>query len=298
MRFNNLKEYNPHGTKACPIQCYKLRDNYADVNHHWHNETEIIFVEHGDVLITTETNKKVFSSGEFCFINSGELHSIQSFKLKESAHSAVVFNFSMLSFDSNDIVQETLINPILNGSLHLPFYVPFKNELKDIWTKILYLTTEKPFGWLLEVKIMLYKVILILYRENLLEETGGHSPTGYINDIGIQKAVYYMQDNYNERIYLDEIAKTAGMNSQHFCRSFKKKTGKTPMEFLNIYRIEQACVYLCESELTVSEIALQCGFISLSFFTKQFSRYKGCTPGKYRKERRNPHFYFKNPSDS
>ena len=83
----------------------------------------------------------------------------------------------------------------------------------------------------------------------------------------------------------------SGMNSQHFVVALK--TGKTPMEFLNIYRIEQACVYLCESELTV-EIALQCGFISLSFYYN-FPDIRAVHRESNRKERRNPHFTLKIP---
>lgn len=64
---------------------------------------------------------------------------------------------------------------------------------------------------------------------------------------------------------------------------FKSMTGKTPIEYLNEYRIEKACHKLRYTDMPVTDIAFSCGFSDLSYFIKTFKRLKGVSPGKYRK---------------
>ena len=63
----------------------------------------------------------------------------------------------------------------------------------------------------------------------------------------------------------------------------KEKTGKTPVEYLNGYRIEKASQLLLNSDQSVTEIAFSCGFNDLSYFIKTFKSQKGISPAKFRK---------------
>ena len=60
-------------------------------------------------------------------------------------------------------------------------------------------------------------------------------------------------------------------------------TRRTPIDYLNYYRIEQATYQLLQSDATVTEIAYRCGFNDLSYFIRAFKKYKGITPGRYEK---------------
>ena len=73
------------------------------------------------------------------------------------------------------------------------------------------------------------------------------------------------------------------MNEQYFCRFFKKVIGRSPMEYVNEYRIKKAIHYLKESDLTVTEICLECGYNNLGNFLKEFRKYTSTTPLQYRK---------------
>jgi AraC-like DNA-binding protein len=79
------------------------------------------------------------------------------------------------------------------------------------------------------------------------------------------------------------MAKAAGMSSKYFCYFFKEMTGKTPVEYLNGFRVEKASRKLLYSDLSVTEIAYLCGFNDLSYFIKTFKRQKGVSPAKFRK---------------
>ena len=73
------------------------------------------------------------------------------------------------------------------------------------------------------------------------------------------------------------------MNKNYFCRFFKEKAGKTPFSYLTEYRINQACAQLLNTNLPITEIALNTGFENMSYFIRQFRRYRGCTPSEFRR---------------
>ena len=95
--------------------------------------------------------------------------------------------------------------------------------------------------------------------------------------------ISYIERNYTERILLADLARQAGMSPKYFCSVFYKMTQKTPIDYLNAYRIECACEKLITTDRTVTEIAFACGFNDVSYFTKLFQRYKNTTPLRYRR---------------
>ena len=72
------------------------------------------------------------------------------------------------------------------------------------------------------------------------------------------------------------------MSPKYLGSFFKNMTGKTPIEYLNEYRIEKASHMLKYTDMQVTDIAYSCGFSDLSYFIKTFKNIKGITPGKFR----------------
>ncbi|WP_115461161.1 AraC family transcriptional regulator [Winogradskyella aurantiaca] len=88
---------------------------------------------------------------------------------------------------------------------------------------------------------------------------------------------------YDSEISLDRVAEVAHMTKTAFCKYFKKRTNKTYYQFLNEYRIEMVVKAMrLHPERSMSQIAYDCGFGSVSNFNKTFKRIKGCTPGQMR----------------
>lgn len=83
-----------------------------------------------------------------------------------------------------------------------------------------------------------------------------------------------IKNDYSQPLTLSELAETARLNPQYLCRAFRQVTGKTPIDYLNYYRIECAAEKLCYTNLSVTEIALSCGFNDLSYFNRLFKRHK------------------------
>lgn len=98
----------------------------------------------------------------------------------------------------------------------------------------------------------------------------------------MSKIVSYIQKHMEDTLYLREVAKHAGMTEVSFSRYFRSRTGKTFPAYLNELRVARICRQLAESDATISEIALGCGYESFANFERQFHRLHGCSPKEYR----------------
>ncbi|MFY0629060.1 MAG: helix-turn-helix domain-containing protein [Flavobacteriaceae bacterium] len=98
-------------------------------------------------------------------------------------------------------------------------------------------------------------------------------------------AIYkYINENFKEHISLDEIASVATMTVPAFCRYFKKVTGKTFTKLVNEYRVVHATKLISESQMSITDIAYECGFNNFSHFNKLFKEITGKSASKYRGE--------------
>lgn len=92
----------------------------------------------------------------------------------------------------------------------------------------------------------------------------------------------YISENYFKPISLNKISKIARMNPIAFSRYFKNNCGAGFVEYLNRVRINKAGYLLRETEYQVNDIAIECGFASISNFNKQFRKNEGLSPREYR----------------
>jgi len=89
--------------------------------------------------------------------------------------------------------------------------------------------------------------------------------------------------HYQRDIKLGELSELVNMSRLGFCRYFKTKTGKTYSRFLTEVRIGQACKLLTDNKLSISQVALECGYNNYSNFSRQFNRTASLTPLAYRR---------------
>ncbi len=93
----------------------------------------------------------------------------------------------------------------------------------------------------------------------------------------------HVDDNIGERITLDDLASIAGVSRFHFARAFKAETGTSPMQYVMGRRLGRCRELIAETDLSLAEIALSCGFASQSHMTTAFRGALGTTPGQYRR---------------
>jgi AraC-like DNA-binding protein len=99
----------------------------------------------------------------------------------------------------------------------------------------------------------------------------------------LSEVFQYVNENYKKDIVLIEIAAIANMTPTSFCRMFRLKTKKSFVEYLNEIRVSKACKFLLETDLSMSEIAYECGYKTASNFNKLFKKFMGMTPSEFKK---------------
>ncbi|WP_303056811.1 AraC family transcriptional regulator [Victivallis vadensis] len=99
-------------------------------------------------------------------------------------------------------------------------------------------------------------------------------------------AVSFIAKNYSKPVTLDQMARAARMSRRSFCRHFRCMAGCSPAEYLQQFRIARAEELLTETDASVAEIALRCGFCDGNYFCRKFREIKGITPGAHRRASR------------
>ncbi len=95
-------------------------------------------------------------------------------------------------------------------------------------------------------------------------------------------AYKYLYDNYKEKVSIEGMCKFLGCSRSTLINAFKKKYDMTVNTALNEIRLDKAKQKLMQRELTVSEIAIECGFADQSYFSKVFSHRFGMSPSDFR----------------
>ncbi len=104
------------------------------------------------------------------------------------------------------------------------------------------------------------------------------------NDNAIKKVIKYIDGNLTSDLSLKTLSEIASFSPIHFHNCFKASTGMTLREYVEDRRIRKAVNLLVETDLTLSEIAYECGFSSQSYFSYAFKKKMNLTPREYAKE--------------
>ena len=99
----------------------------------------------------------------------------------------------------------------------------------------------------------------------------------------VLNAIRYVQENYGQKILLEDVAEMVGFNASYFSEIFKKETGKNFTTFLLEVRIEESKTMLRDTTKTIYEIAADVGYKDAKFFSQQFTKMVGIKPKEYRR---------------
>jgi AraC-like DNA-binding protein len=99
----------------------------------------------------------------------------------------------------------------------------------------------------------------------------------------LRKALELLESNSGTQPSLSEIAQSIGLHPTSFCRAFKQSTGLSPHRYLLVHRVNRAKELMKDRNLSLTQIALDCGFSSSSQFSAVFSRIAGFPPRTYRR---------------
>lgn len=105
--------------------------------------------------------------------------------------------------------------------------------------------------------------------------------------VQVNRVAEFVQTHLNHNLSLAALAEQTGFSPYHFARLFRKATGESPHQYVLRQRIAHAARLLVAGELSLAQIALECGFANQSHFTQAFRRQLGCTPGVFQREHAN-----------
>jgi AraC-like DNA-binding protein len=144
----------------------------------------------------------------------------------------------------------------------------------------------KKLDYRLMVKLQLLQLLVLIRREyaDWFCKDSGKVQSGYLAQM--EQALDYIDRNLTEEIHLEEVAREAAMSSAYFSSLFKKLNGMTLWEYVQSRRIELASEKLLNTDRNVAEIAMECGYNSISNFNRSFKAITGQTPVAYRKANR------------
>jgi AraC-like DNA-binding protein len=105
---------------------------------------------------------------------------------------------------------------------------------------------------------------------------------GGLASANLGRVLQRIDEELDSNLSLKDLASLAGLSIPHFCRAFRQSTGFPPYALIIHRRIERAKALLRHSQMTITEVALVCGFSGSSHFSNIFRREVGTTPGEYR----------------
>ena len=279
MKYIKYRETKEHGTFEFPMEFYHVGPAHPryEMSYHWHIEYEVIRVLKGELLMTIGEDEFTAKSGDIIFIKGGLLHGGIP---KNCLYECIVYNLDSLMTASP--ASERLLKKVSSNSIEIYDHFPSGDrELLRITDRMFGHMKTRAEGHELTVIGAFYEFFGYILEHSLYKEAQSISAKDGQRIEHLKNVIATIEEHYDECITLDDLARAAGMNSKYFCRYFREMTHRTPIDYLNYYRIEQACFKLATSNNSVAEIGMSCGFNDESYFIKTFKKYKGVTPKKY-----------------
>ncbi len=276
MRFLAAHENANRGSFNFPYELYNIEENHPryEMPFHWHVDCEIIRVLSGEFTLTLNDSKLHLKQGNCVFVPSGVIHGGVP---KECRYQCIVFSFEK-SVQINIARFLEYENELGQGDYLPPIYE--KSELIDK----LFIAMEQQYSG---YEFVVQGAILQLIGGLIKDKKKGHTQiiTGGDNKRinKVKDVLRLIRKDYAKPLSLEMLADKAQLNYQYLCKSFRRITGKTPIEYLNYYRIECAAELLKADKLSVTDVAFSCGFNDISYFIKLFKRHKGMSPGAFKK---------------
>ncbi|HSB94014.1 MAG TPA: AraC family transcriptional regulator [Flavitalea sp.] len=256
---------------------------------HRHEEIQLTWIQKGEGTLIAHTNMHAFRSNEIYFLGANQAHVFKSDhqyfsgkSLRKVQSLTIFFNpdgrlAHMLDFPELKLIRQFL-NRTDNG-----FRIPEK-YVTEISGRMLKIEELNGVEQILQFIDLLRVFSQMDTGEPLVSGSRNKSISEH-EGIRIGAIYDYILQHYDIEITLEDVAAQAHMTPQAFCRYFKKHTRHTFISFLNEVRINEACKQLTEGSYeSISTVAYDCGFKSITNFNRVFKTVTGQSPGTYRRE--------------
>lgn len=264
---NNSYELHTYEDPSFPFIFHQttMSPYYSDFLSHWHENIEILFVIQGEIIVMSDANIVTAKKDDIVLINSNNVHHIHTNEI-EAKYFCLIID-SKFCFEYGLDIEEITFQRLISDNFVKDKYLAIKEEFAT--KRVLYKAA---------IKTLVMEMLVFLYREYVLSETTLTNKSKTEKIVIIKKAIRYIQDNYHKNITVLDTAEYVGLSKYYFCHIFKEFTGVTMVKYINILRCENAKKMLQNGNYRVEEVAYLCGFDNLSYFSKTYKKYMGCSP--------------------
>ena len=283
------KELKQHGNEQFPFRVsYQKLSEYESGSFmwHWHPEIEITYVQKGTMCYKVNHMVYHLKEGDIVFNNSGALHSGTMENQKDCAYIPVTFDSRLIYGFFQSTVNSKYVDPVIQDSMlpaicidqSEPWHKPFREYL----LRIIDLDEKKPDFYELDITICLQSMWRLLLEHITYEPQASRENS--LEYDRIKKILSYIEENYQNKITLNDIAGHIHLCESECTRLFKRHMNTTLFAFLQEYRIERSLEFL-QDDQPVSAVADKAGFSDPNYYSKVFAKIKGCSPREYRNHR-------------
>ena len=278
-----LKENKPHGTKDDPFSTYHIQNGGQSfqIPVHWHDELEIIYVKSGFLTVNISGENYIGKPGDAFVVSPGNLHFMGS-QTGTVDYFTFLFPLKYIAFRSDDMLDDKLIEPLNSG--HLMISPEIKDTVKEQCEQLagVYAAeideSESKITGQIKKKIILLQFIHELWKKGFIVE---NDTTG--RNTVEKEMISYIQQNYTGKILLREFGEQFHLSEKYISRYFKEHFHITLSQYVTYLRLEHAKQMLQETDISVTEVAMQSGYQNISYFIRSFKKTYGVSPLKYRK---------------
>ncbi len=244
-------------------------DHRSGGRSHWHEEIELQYIVKGEVQPLCNLQPEHLKAGDILFVNSNELHAGNVAPLRSE-------------FYCFHINKEFFTNHI--GTEH----VVFENVIRDpdctkLLQEVIRTSRSKDFKARLKIGRLLYEFFDLCAERHVKAVLGENDFRKYFKRTDkFNDMIKYIEEHSDEPLTVGSIAERFYVTPSYFAHFFKKKAGKSVIQYLNDVRILKARLMLEQEDMSVSEIATAVGFDDINYFSRKFKQLTGLTPTEYR----------------
>lgn len=242
---------------------------------HWHERIEFLYIREGEMNIDLGSDSFTATEGQLIIIPPKMPHYAVTDEV--SVHYDVLL-FDISTFYNNTPVCQKLLKLLHEGRAVIQRFTTREEIIRCVDALCHRLDQDS----ILSVA-MVYQLLNNILEHCLLS-INPSKEVGLARDIAA-----YIENHYTQDIDTAHLCQRFGYTAAHLCRKFKAATGLTPMNYLKIYRLEQAHKEIVNSRDSISEIAARCGYSDSNYFTRCFTAHFGMPPTHYRKPKTDIH---------
>ncbi len=257
---------------------------------HSHGDfSELVIILEGTAIHIVENERYLIREGDVFVISNDTVHGYESaenfcicnimFKLEE-AFPKIFDIWNLAGFHALFVIEPSITRDHSFQS-RLKLSLPQLDNLKEKLTAMTVEYSKKIDGRKTFLIASFLSIALELSRQ--YEATPELDPQRYVH---LANAVSYIEKYYAEHITIELLAKQCNLSSRQFSRLFNEIYHDSPGNYLLKFRIQKAKMLLYNNNLSITQVAYQCGFNDGNYFSRQFLREIGATPRDFRKQSR------------